>query len=154
MGYHLMTEAIFTLLRSKDPVNAVMNVSPNSRSNSHNFNFAYSSPSPVKSYPPNNLGIYDIIGNVWDLAEDRFCPLPGFKIHELYHDFSTPCFDNRHSMLFGGSFFSSGDNGASAYSRYHFRDHFHQHSGFRLVKPSDPDAEIVKSSKEQEERGV
>jgi len=153
--YHLMTEAIHGLLRSDDdPKDPVMQASSKFRFAEHNLNTAYSSPSPVYAYPPNALGIYDIMGNVWDLAEDRFNPLPGFKIHPLYHDFSTPCFDNRHSMLLGGSFFSSGDNGASAYSRYHFRDHFHQHSGFRLVKPSDPDAEIIKSSKEQEESGI
>jgi len=150
--YHLMTEAIHALLRSNDePKDPVMHASSKFRSSQYNLNTAYSSPSPVYAYPPNALGIYDIMGNVWDLAEDRFNPLPGFKIHPLYHDFSTPCYDNRHSMLLGGSFFSSGDNGASAYSRYHFRDHFHQHSGFRLVKPSDPNGEIVKSSKEQEE---
>lgn len=149
--YHLMTEAIFNLLIAEDePKDPVLNASSKFRFSEYNLNTAYSSPSPVYAYPPNALGIYDIMGNAWDLAEDRFNPLPGFKIHSLYHDFSTPCFDNRHSMLLGGSFFSSGDNGASVFSRYHFRDHFHQHSGFRLVKPCDPDGEIVKSSAEQE----
>lgn len=28
--------------------------------------------SPVKSYPPNTLGIYDMIGNVWELTSDKF----------------------------------------------------------------------------------
>ena len=149
--YHLMTEAIFNLLRAEDEPDPVLNASSKFRFSEYNLNTAYSSASPVYAYPPNALGIYDIMGNVWDLAEDRFNPLPGFKIHPIYHDFSTPCFDNRHSMLLGGSFFSSGDNGASVFSRYHFRDHFHQHSGFRLVKPCDSDGEIVKSSKEQEE---
>jgi len=150
--YHLMTEAIHALLRSNDPKDPVMHASSKFRLSEYNLNTAYSSPSPVYAYPPNALGIYDVLGNAWDLAEDRFNPLPGFKIHPVYHDFSTPCFDNRHSMLVGGSFFSSGDNGGSTFSRYHFRDHFHQHSGFRLIKPSDPDAEIIKSSKDQEEK--
>lgn len=34
----------------------------------------------------------------------------------------------------GGSFASSG-NEASVFARYHFRPHFHQHAGFRLVAP-------------------
>lgn len=39
-------------------------------------------------------------------------------------------------MIMGGSFASSGDNGASVFCRYHFRPHFLQHSGFRLVTSS------------------
>lgn len=27
---------------------------------------------PVKSYPPNSIGIYDMLGNVWELTGDRF----------------------------------------------------------------------------------
>eukprot|EP00953_Heterococcus_sp_UTEX-ZZ885_P029608 15708-Heterococcus_DN1.PRE.2 len=36
----------------------------------------------------------------------------------------------------GGSWCSSG-NVASKYARYHFRPHFQQHAGFRLVAPAD-----------------
>jgi len=34
--------------------------------------FEYSS--PVKSYPPNSIGIYDMTGNVWELTSDLFNP--------------------------------------------------------------------------------
>lgn len=34
----------------------------------------------------------------------------------------------------GGSFASSGSE-ASVFARFHFRPHFHQHAGFRLVAP-------------------
>ena len=34
--------------------------------------FEYSS--PVKSYPPNSIGIYDLTGNVWELTSDLFNP--------------------------------------------------------------------------------
>jgi hypothetical protein len=53
-------------------------------------------------------------------------------VHHIYDDFSTPCFDGKHSMIVGGSFISTGDE-ASVFARFHFRPHFLQHSGFRLV---------------------
>lgn len=49
-------------------------------------------------------------------------------------DFSTPCFDGQHNIIMGGSFISTG-NEASVFARFHFRPHFHQHAGFRLVAP-------------------
>ena len=76
---------------------------------------------------------FDVFGNVWQWAEDHFNQLDGFKIHRLYDDFSTPCFDGQHQMIMGGSFISTGDE-ASVWARYHFRPHFYQHAGFRLVK--------------------
>jgi hypothetical protein len=39
-------------------------------------------------------------------------------------------------MIVGGSFMSTGDE-ASVFSRFHFRPHFLQHSGFRLVASDD-----------------
>lgn len=53
-------------------------------------------------------------------------------------DFSTPCFDGEHHVIAGGSFASTG-NEASVFARYHFRPHFHQHAGFRLVAPERKD---------------
>lgn len=51
---------------------------------------------------------------------------------DLSQDFSTPCFDGEHHVIVGGSFASTG-NEASVFARFHFRPHFHQHAGFRLV---------------------
>ena len=64
--------------------------------------------------------------------QDHFAPLPGFEIHYLYDDFSTPCFDGWHTEIMGGSWVSTGDQ-ASSFARYHFRRHFFQHLGFRYV---------------------
>ena len=50
----------------------------------------------------------------------------------MHRSFSTPCFDGAHNMIMGGSWASTGDE-ASAYSRFHFRPHFFQHAGLRLV---------------------
>lgn len=101
----------------------------------YNFNLKYCSESAVDAHHEkvNDTDcIYDISGNVWQWSEDAFRPLPGFFPHPLYNDFSTPCFDGKHQMILGGSFISTGDE-ASIYARFHFRPHFFQHSGFRLV---------------------
>ena len=36
------------------------------------FRDGYKFTSPVGSYQPNNLGIYDLGGNVWEWCEDKF----------------------------------------------------------------------------------
>eukprot|EP01137_Pigoraptor_chileana_P029172 Opistho-2@14014 len=72
-------------------------------------------------------------GNVWEWCEDHFNGLEGFEPHYLYDDFSSPCFDRRHTMIMGGSWASTGDE-ASVFARFAFRRHFFQHLGFRLVK--------------------
>jgi len=98
-----------------------------------NLNHAYGTQSPVDSLPASPTGHRDAMGNAWEWTEDHFNPLPGFEVHRVYDDFSAPCFDGRHHMIMGGSFMSSGAAGGSAFCRYHFRPHFLQHSGFRLV---------------------
>ncbi len=80
----------------------------------------------------------DVFGNVWQWLEDHFHPLAGFQVHPYYDDFSTPCFDGRHQMIAGGSFISVGDEAAD-HARFHFRPHFFQHAGFRLVDPLHKD---------------
>ncbi|MEZ4771825.1 MAG: 5-histidylcysteine sulfoxide synthase [Bacteroidia bacterium] len=107
-------------------------------SDHHNLNFAYGSPTPVgfmkNSTTPH--GFHDIYGNVWDWLKDDFYPLPGFRIHPWYEDFSEPYMDHQHSMMAGGSWATTG-TGASKYYRLWFRRHFFQHAGFRLVKDID-----------------
>lgn len=105
-----------------------------------NFNLQNFSENEVDSNQQSQNGLCDIHGNVWQWLEDNFHPLKGFKIHDYYKDFSTPCFDDKHKMITGSSFFSTG-NLASIYSRYHFRPHFFQHCGFRIVR-SDNDSFI------------
>ena len=97
-----------------------------------NHNLRYGSEGAVDALHANEQGFYDTFGNVWQWCEDPFHPLPEFKIHPFYTDFSTPCFDGEHQMILGGSFISTGDE-ASIWSRFHFRPHFFQHAGFRVV---------------------
>jgi len=107
-----------------------------------NFNLLYSSQSPVGVLPPSNTGHYDTMGNAWEWTLDHFNPLEGFKLTPLYEDFSTPCFDGRHNMIMGGSFISTGAE-ATTFARFHFRPHFLQHSGFRLVSSESPPPNYV-----------
>jgi len=103
-----------------------------------NVNLAFASQNPVDYFAPSHTGHRDTTGNAWEWTEDHFNPLKGFEVHHVYDDFSSPCFDGKHSMIVGGSFVSTGDE-ASVFARFHFRPHFLQHSGFRLVA-SEEDA--------------
>ena len=105
-------------------------------SQSINHNFHHGSEGPVDGFKANSLGFHDVQGNLWQWSEDTFQPLSGFRIHPFYADFSTPCFDNQHQRILGSSFISTG-NEASIWSRFHFRPHFFQHAGFRLVQSSE-----------------
>lgn len=106
----------------------------------YNYQLAYSSACPVDAHQPNSKGLHDVFGNVWHWCLDYFCPFPGFDVHPVYDDFSTPCFDGKHNVILGGSFMSCGQL-ASAFARYHFRPHFFQHAGFRVVVPSEDEVE-------------
>lgn len=90
----------------------------------------FTSPCPVNMHSFN--GIYDVVGNVWQWTETPIYTFEGFKVHDAYDDFSVPTFDGRHNIMKGGSWISTG-NEANLHSRYAFRRHFFQHSGFRYV---------------------
>lgn len=88
-------------------------------------------------------GFGDVMGNVWQWTETPIYGFEGFEIHPLYDDFSTPTFDNKHNLIKGGSWISTG-NEATRLARYAFRRHFCQHAGFRYVEGEDllPPAEL------------
>ena len=148
--YRLLTEAEHHLLRTKehnlnaardDPASDKVMVTAGEQfphgPTGANLNLAYSSQNPVGSFPSSTSGHYDVTGNAWEWTEDHFNPLSGFEVHHVYDDFSTPCFDGKHSSIVGGSFVSTGDE-ASVFARFRFRPHFLQHSGFRLVSSQGP----------------
>ena len=114
-----------------------MQMRTSSKSTSYNNNLRYGTESSVAG--DGSDSVQDVFGNVWQWCEDHFNALPGFKVHKFYDDFSTPCFDAEHQMILGGSFISTGGE-AVPFARFHFRPHFLQNAGIRLVKsPIDYD---------------
>jgi formylglycine-generating enzyme required for sulfatase activity len=101
-----------------------------------NIELVHGSECPVDAYvSPGKFG--DVFGNAWQWSCDTFSPLVGFHPHPYYEDFSSPCFDGEHQMIFGGSFISTGDE-ASEWARFHFRPHFFQHASFRMSRSVAP----------------
>ena len=82
-------------------------------------------------------GLYDVTGNVWQWCETPTYPFDGFAVHPIYDDFTTPTFDDRHGMIKGGSWISTGNESRHA-ARYAFRRHFFQHAGFRYLVTDTP----------------
>ena len=95
----------------------------------------YASACPVSEFRHGEL--YDVTGNVWKWTDTPIYPFEGFDVHPLYDDFTTPTFDNRHNLIKGGSWISSGNESLRS-ARYAFRRHFFQHAGFRYVVSETP----------------
>ncbi|ART79109.1 5-histidylcysteine sulfoxide synthase [Oceanisphaera avium] len=99
----------------------------------------YASSCPVNRFE--QQGIFDIVGNVWQWTESPIDAYPGFKVHPLYDDFSTPTFDGQHNLFKGGSWISTG-NEATRFARYAFRRHFFQHAGFRYIESDSAEVPV------------
>jgi formylglycine-generating enzyme required for sulfatase activity len=116
----------------------MLDVTPRARADEEGatFHLHFSAGSPrAVDVAPSEAGrrIHDVRGNVWQWLQDEFHPLPGFRTHPLYEDFSEPYFDPDHVMLRGGSWATTGA-GATVFYRLWFRRRFYQHAGFRLVR--------------------
>ncbi len=129
--YKLPSEAEFRLLYEYANLEDV----PQLHESRANLNFYhYASSCPVNEFGFN--GIYDVIGNVWQWSRTPIRGFKGFEVHEAYDDFSTPTFDDKHALILGSSWASSG-NLMMKHSRYAFRKHFFQNAGFRYVISSN-----------------
>lgn len=101
----------------------------------YNLNLKFGSPTPVGllKQAESRSGLYDLRGNVWEWLNDDFNPLPGFKTHFLYENYSTPYFDDQHKIMLGGAWSTSGTEALKFYRNW-FRPNFYQHAGFRIAK--------------------
>lgn len=95
----------------------------------------FASSCPVGKFAHGEL--FDVVGNVWQWCETPTYPFDGFAVHPIYDDFTTPTFDERHNLIKGGSWISTGNESRHA-ARYAFRRHFFQHAGFRYVVTETP----------------
>jgi putative 4-mercaptohistidine N1-methyltranferase len=109
---------------------------PNAAPGNINLDY-FASECPVDMFQWGDCGLYDVVGNVWQHTESPIDALPGYEVHRLYDDFSSPTFDGMHALIKGGSWISIGCNGATRESRYAFRRHFYQHAGLRYVESED-----------------
>jgi formylglycine-generating enzyme required for sulfatase activity len=68
-----------------------------------NYDFQHWDPVDVGSYPPNEHGIYDLVGNGWEWTSTPFAGFPGFEPMPSYLVYSADFFDNAHYVLKGAS---------------------------------------------------
>ncbi|MGO4999197.1 5-histidylcysteine sulfoxide synthase [Oceanisphaera sp. W20_SRM_FM3] len=131
----LPTEAEWTVLR-----NQLDTDQPHWAQAPGNLNLEhYASSCPVNRFE--HQGLCDVVGNVWQWTESAIDGFPGFEVHPLYDDFSTPTFDGQHNLFKGGSWASTG-NEATRYARYAFRRHFFQHAGFRYLESDSAEVPV------------
>jgi len=127
LQYTLPSEAEYELVYQHSNLKDV----PKLHESRANINFYhYASSCPVNEF--SFSGIYDVIGNVWQWSRTPIRGFKGFEVHEAYDDFSVPTFDDKHALILGSSWASSG-NLIMKHSRYAFRKHFFQNAGFRYV---------------------
>ena len=107
-----------------------------------NQNLNFMSATSVDKYVSEEF--YDVVGNVWQWSRTPISGFEGFRVHKAYDDFSTPTFDNKHSLILGSSWASSG-NLIMKHSRYAFRKHFYQNAGFRYVISHQKESSIENS---------
>jgi len=95
-------------------------------------------PVPVGSFPPNNLGVYDLHGNVNEWCQDNYGPYPVPRTFPLYKlvDPTGPA-KGKYKVYRGGSWLSSARYCRAAYRGKESPDYKNHTLGLRLVKTAD-----------------
>ena len=86
-------------------------------------------PAPVKSYPPNSWGLYDMHGNVWEWCRDWYGPYPKEPVADPVGPESGKVKVRR-----GGSWFKYGYHCRSANRNFGHPASRYRTTGFRLVR--------------------
>ncbi len=104
----------------------------------------YEGVAPVKSYPPNRFGLYDMIGNVWELTSSAYYPYHQFDEQQQAHypqgfDARQP---NRPIYVIKGGSFLCADNYCIRFrpaARQAQDAHMAtSHIGFRIIRRTAP----------------
>jgi formylglycine-generating enzyme required for sulfatase activity len=86
---------------------------------------------PVKQYPANAYGLYDMHGNVWEWTID--CATEDYSLAPV--DGSAAKSDSCHrAILRGGSYMLNAHKLRVSYRSWRYRDYRHDDTGFRLVR--------------------
>jgi formylglycine-generating enzyme required for sulfatase activity len=86
-------------------------------------------PTPVGSYPPNQWGLYDMHGNVWEWVSDRYAPYSTNK--EIKHPGAQ---DDSLKIIRGGSWDFAADNARCYFRKTHSPQLWGFSIGFRIVR--------------------
>jgi len=87
------------------------------------------SPAPVGSYPPNQWGIYDMHGNVWEWVSDWYAaPYTTDKVAN-----PTGPNEGKEKVIRGGSWYFGAENLKSSYRRTHEPNLWGFSIGFRII---------------------
>ena len=95
-------------------------------------------PAPVGSYPAgaSELGVHQLIGDVWEWTSSTFGPYPGFQMYP-YPEYSEVFFGRDYYVLRGGSFGTDQAAGRATFRNWDYPIRRQIFAGFRTARSAD-----------------